>query len=171
LVDSPPPDALGFAAFDTVGVAPLGTVPVSYTPALPSSALCIAGSMTRDPTYYSVVGVGMNVNQDPASGNVQGLAITESVTVTTALVGSAKGNSALRLQLVDMDGNFYCVEAGAWTSGVPTPIASFRKQCWDSSVPNAAAPAGTQARRVDVFLPGALTNQEFSYCLVDLSAK
>jgi hypothetical protein len=164
-------DALGFAAYDAVGGAPLSSEPISCTPALPSSAICIAGSMTRDPTYYSIVGVGMNVNQDPQSGTVQGLPITESITVTTQLVGSAKANAALRLQLVDMDGNFYCVEAGAWQSGVPTPITSFRKQCWDISVPDAAAPVGTQARHFDVFLPGGLSDQEFSFCIVDLAAK
>lgn len=113
----------------------------------------------------------MNVNQDPQSGAVQGLLITESITVTTELVGNAKGNSALRLQLVDMDGTFYCVEAGAWRSGVPTPITSFRKQCWDSSLPDAAAPVGTMARHLDVFLPGGLADQEISFCLVDLAAK
>lgn len=164
-------DGFGFLAVDTYGGAPLSDQPVSCEPALLPTALCVAGSMTRDPTYYSMVGIGLNVNQDAASGAVQELAIHESITVTTELVGQAKGNPALRLQLVDMEGNFYCVEAGAWKSGVPTPIRHFRKQCWDPSVPNAEAPVGTKARHFDVFLPGGLSDQDFSFCVLDISAK
>jgi hypothetical protein len=164
-------DGFGFLTVDTYGGAPLSDLPVSCEPALPPTAVCMAGSMTRDPTYYSMVGIGLNVNQDAASGAVQGLPINESITVTTQLVGQAKGNPALRLQLVDMDGNFYCVEAGAWKSGVPTPITDFRKQCWDPSVPNAEAPVGTKARHFDVYLPGGLSDQDFSFCVLDISAK
>ena len=105
-------DSFGFVAVDQFGGAPLSAEPVVCTPTLPPSALCIAGSMTKDPSYYSMAAVGMNLNQDVA-GTLQGLAITESITVSTRLMNNAKGNSALRLQLVDMDGNFYCVEAKA----------------------------------------------------------
>jgi hypothetical protein len=163
-------DAFGFVAVDTFGGAPFTAEPFQCTPALLPSALCIAGSMTRDPSYLSMAAVGMNLNQD-AAGTVHGLAINETITVTTQLMSDAKANTALRLQLVDMDGNYYCVPAQGWKSGEPIPITKFRKQCWDSSVPDAAAHVGVQARHLDVFVPGALTDQEFSFCMLDLSAK
>lgn len=46
------------------GVAPLTAEPVSCSPAFPPSALCTAGTVTADPTYNQVAGVGFNLNQD-----------------------------------------------------------------------------------------------------------
>jgi hypothetical protein len=167
-------DAMFFTA-SGFGVSPFTAEAVSCSPDLGTSALCAAGSMSADSSYASVVGIGFNFNQNLVDGGDAGgvgtLAITDSITVTTALFGGAVGNSALRLQLTDADGNYYCVEAGAWQSGTPIPISKFKQACWGGSGSDTAAFPGILARRLDVIVPGTTFDRDFSYCLTDLAAR
>lgn len=62
------PGSLGVAAILNNGVTSLTAEPVSCSPAFAPSALCTAGSVTADPTYNQVAGLGFNLNQDRAAG-------------------------------------------------------------------------------------------------------
>lgn len=179
------------------GVAALTAEPVSCWPVFPPSALCTAGTVTADPTYNQVAGVGFNLNQhgpavdggvdaDPGvgadggwaldggaaidadpTGPLGSISIANSVTVSIEKSGTLAGNTALRLQLADVNNNFYCF-AGPLKSGVPIPVERFNTKCWDNS--GSFATPSTRFKRVDVIVPGsASTDAPFAYCLTGVA--
>jgi cellulose 1,4-beta-cellobiosidase len=183
------------------GVAALTAEPVSCSPAFPPSALCTAGTVTGDPTYNQVAGVGFNLNQraaaDNAGADVDGgvdgdggadvdldggatidagpaaslgfITIANSITVSVTKSGNPLGNTALRLQLADVDNNFYCF-AGTLKSDVPIPVAQLNTKCWDNS--GTFATPSTRFKRVDVIVPGnASADEPFSYCLTGVAVQ
>jgi cellulose 1,4-beta-cellobiosidase len=183
------PGSLQVTAILNNGVSPLTAEPVSCVPAFAPSALCTAGTVTGDPTYNQVAGVGFNLNQDLAGATVDGgeaidggvdsdggvavdsgaagwvgaINIGTSITVSLAKSGTLAGNSALRLQLTDVNNNFYCY-GGALQSGVPIPIGRFNTQCWSNA--GQSAKPSTLFKRVDVLVPGtASTEEPFAFCL------
>jgi cellulose 1,4-beta-cellobiosidase len=156
------------------GVAPLTVEPVSCSPTFPPSALCAAGTVTADPTYYQVAGIGFNFNQDVgadggAAGALGTISISKSITVSVSKSGTLVGNSSLRLQLTDVNNKFYCY-GGRLDSGVPIPIGQFNTTCWDNK--GEFATSSTLFKRVDVQVPGsASTDQAFAFCLTDVSVE
>jgi cellulose 1,4-beta-cellobiosidase len=204
-------DSLQVTAKLSNGVAPLTAQPVSCAPAFAPSALCTAGTVTGDPTYNQVAGLGFNFNQgagagkggavdggtavdvpaevDAAEGDaaVEGdagegapvdggaaaslgtITIGKSITVSVAATGGLKGNNSLRVQLMDVNNNFYCY-GGALNSGVPIPIGKFNTQCWSNT--GTYATASTLFKRVDVLVPGtASTDQPFAFCLTNVTVQ
>jgi cellulose 1,4-beta-cellobiosidase len=186
------PGSLQVTAILNNGVSPLTAEPVSCSPAFAPSALCTAGTVTGDPTYNQVAGVGFNLNQDLTGGTVDGgvavdggvdsdggvavdsgaaggvgaINIGTSITVSLAKSGTLAGNSALRLQLTDVNNNFYCY-GGTLQSGVPIPIGRFNTQCWSNA--GQFAKPSTLFKRVDVLVPGtASTEEPFAFCLSDV---
>ena len=201
------PDSLQVTAILNNGVSPLTAEPVSCSPAFAPSALCTAGTVTADPTYNQVAGVGFNFNQSLAGTEVDGgagvdvsveidggtgvdasveidggvaidggaagalgtLAIGKSITVSVAKSGTLAGNAALRVQLTDVNNNFYCY-GGALQSGVPIPIGNFNTKCWNNS--GTYATSSTLFKRVDILVPGtASTDEAFAFCLTNVSVE
>jgi hypothetical protein len=182
------------------GVAPLTAEPVSCSPAFPPSALCTAGTVTADPTYNQVAGVGFNINQGiggdgtagidggtasidggtsidggiasvdgGGSGSVGTITIGTSLTVSVEKSGTLPGNSALRVQLMDANNNFYCY-GGKLNSGVAIPVGAFNTKCWDNS--GKSATPSTRFKRIDVLVPGAASSAEaFAFCLTNVSVE
>ena len=86
-----------------------------------------------------------------------------------AATGGLKGNNSLRVQLMDVNNNFYCY-GGALNSGVPIPIGKFNTQCWSNT--GTYATASTLFKRVDVLVPGtASTDQPFAFCLTNVTVQ
>ena len=156
------------------GVAPLTAEPVSCSPAFPPSALCAAGTVTGDPTFYQLAGIGFNFNQDVGidGGTASALGtinIGNSITVSVTKSGSLLGNSALRVQLTDTNNKFYCY-GGQVESGVPIPIGQFNTTCWNNM--GEFATPSTLFKRVDVQVSGsASTDEPFAFCLTNVSVE
>jgi Glycosyl hydrolase family 12 len=174
------PGSLQVTAILGNGVSPLTAEPVSCSPAFASSALCTAGTVTADPSYSQVAGVGFNLHQDlgvdagvdvdgGATSSMDSITIGNSITVSLAKSGTGVGNSALRLQLTDANNNFYCY-GGQLNSGVPIPITQLNTKCWDNS--GTFATSSTPFKRVDVIVPGsASTDEPFAFCLTNVSVE
>ena len=168
------PGSLQVTAIVENGVSPLTPEPVSCSPAFAPSALCTAGTVTADPTYLQVAGVGFNLNQDLAvDGGVASalgaINIGKSITVSVDQSDALAGNTSLRVQLTDANDKFYC-HGGKLQSGVPIPIGEFNTQCW-SNAGEFATPS-TLFKRVDVIVPGnASTDQPFSFCLTGVAVE
>ncbi len=97
------------------------------------------------------------------------ITIGNSITVSVARAGTLPGNSALRLQLTDVNGNYYCY-GGALQSGVPIPVAQLNTKCGDNS--GAFATSSTLFKRLDVLVPGSASTEEpFAFCLTDVSVQ
>jgi len=189
------PDSLQVTAVLSNGVAPLTAAAVSCLPAFPPSALCTAGTVTGDPTFNQVAGVGFNFKQDMGvgpgidggsvdggavgvdggggmdggGGSVGTITIGTSLTVSVAASGTQLGNSSLRVQLMDANNNFYCY-GGKLISGAPIPIGKFNTKCWNNS--GAFATPSTPFKRVDVLVPGAASSDEpFAFCLTNVAVE
>ena len=170
------PGSLQIGVEAQIGAAPMTTESVSCSPAFQASALCTAGTTAADPTYDSVAALGFNLNQDIAidagstSNPIHGISIPNSITVTVQKSGSFAGNSVLRLELTDSDGQFYCAYEGHWTSGTPIPITQFNSKCWDNT--GTFASPSLLFQRVDVLVPSnQYVDQPFSYCLTNVSVE
>ena len=170
------PDSFQFAPINGEGVAPLTSEVVSCSPAFPPTALCTAGAVTADPTYLSTAGLGFNFSQDTGgdagadASSVDGITIDQSITITVEKSGALAGNSALRVELTDSNGHYYCALEGKWTSGVAIPITKFNTHCWDNS--GTFATPDMLFRRVDILVPSsASVDQPFAYCLTNVSVQ
>jgi len=170
------PDSLQVVPIPGEGAAPMTSEAVSCSPAFPPAALCTAGTVTADPTFFSAAGLGFNFSQDTGSdggvdaNSVDGITIRKSITIAVEKSGALAGNSALRVQLTDSDGHFYCALDGTWTSGVPIPITQFNSHCWNNS--GTFATPSTPFRRVDILVPSrAATDGPFAYCLTNVSVE
>ena len=146
---------------------------MSCSPAFAQSALCTAGTVTPDPSFSQVAGVGFNLNQDMAvDGGVASapgaVAIPNSITISVERSGPIPGNDALRVQLTGMNDTFYCY-GGVLKSGVPIPIGQLNTKCWDNT--GDFATPSTLFKRVDVIVPGASTEEPFSFCLTSVSVE
>jgi cellulose 1,4-beta-cellobiosidase len=169
------PDSLQVTAILQNGAAPLTPKAVSCSPGFAPSALCTAGTVTADPTYESVAGLGFNLSQETESdggvdaSSVDGITIGQSITITVEKSGALSGNSTLRVQLTDSNNDFYCY-AGQWISGVAIPITQFNTQCWNNS--GTFATSSTLFKRVDILVPSnASTDESFAYCLTNVAVK
>jgi len=151
------------------------------SPALGPSALCTAGTVSADPTYHATAGVGFELNQDVLvdggidNGNVDGGAISpigtttipNSITVAITRAPAVGGNSSLRLQLKDVDGNLFCY-AGPLNEVIP--IGKFNTQCWNNK--GDFATSSTLFTRLDIIVPSsATTDLPFSYCLTSVTVQ
>lgn len=170
------PDSFQFAPINGEGVAPLTSEVVSCSPAFPPTALCTAGAVTADPTYLSTAGLGFNFSQDTGgdggadASSVDGITIDQSITITVEKSGALAGNSALRVELTDSNGHYYCALEGKWTSGVAIPITKFNTHCWDNS--GTFATPDMLFRRVDILVPSSASIDEpFAYCLTNVSVQ
>jgi hypothetical protein len=170
------PDSLEIAPIPGEGAAPLTSEAVSCSPAFPQTALCTAGSVTADPTYFSVAGLGFNFSQDMGgdggadASSVDGITIDQSITITVEKLGALAGNSALRVELTGSNGHYYCALEGKWTSGVAIPITKFNTHCWDNS--GTFATPDMIFRRVDILVPSSASIDEpFAYCLTNVSVQ
>lgn len=140
-------------------------------PSFGASALCAAGVVAADPDYNSIIGIGFNLKQASSSPNpTQTVSAGATVTVGAKL-GTGDGDLVARVQIVDVDGNNYCVDTGAWSPGAPIDITSFNTSCWDTSLADAKAlSAGTQIVSVHIIVPSDKTTERpFSICLTDFS--
>jgi hypothetical protein len=169
------PDSLQVTAILQNGESPLTSEAVSCSPAFAPSALCTAGTVTADPSYNQVAGLGFNFNQDLESdggvdaGSLGSITIGQSITIAVEKTGTTTGNSGLRVQLTDSDDTFYC-HGGRLDSGVPIPIGEFNTRCWNNS--GTFATSSTLFKRVDVLVPGtAATDEPFAFCLTNVSVK
>ena len=168
------PDSFQFAPINGEGVAPLTSEVVSCSPAFPPTALCTAGAVTADPTYLSTAGLGFNLSQDTGNdggvdaNSVDGITISQSITITVEKSGAFAGNSALRVELTDSNGHYYCALEGKWTSGVAIPITQFNTHCWNNS--GTFATPSMLFRRVDILVPSSASmDEQFAYCLTNVS--
>jgi hypothetical protein len=153
-----------------------GTCSPSFGP----SALCIGGAVSADTTYHATAGLGFMLNQDllvdgGATGADGGtippigtITIPNSITVTVAKSGgSLQGNSYLRVQLTDVDGNRFC---HAVALDAPIPIGQFNTACWNNT--GAAATSSTAFTRVDVIVPSSAASEEdFAFCITNVSVQ
>jgi cellulose 1,4-beta-cellobiosidase len=157
--------------------------PGTCAPDLGPSALCTAGTITADPTYASVAGIGFDLNQDlapagdPDGGAVDSdggvvvqlgtITIPNGITVSVTKMGSSSGNNAMRAQLVDDNGNTYCY-GGSMAD--PIPIGRFNTKCWDNS--GDSATSATPFRRFDIVIPSsAAVRQDFAFCITNLTVQ
>jgi cellulose 1,4-beta-cellobiosidase len=152
--------------------------PGTCSPPLGPSALCTSGSITADPTYASVAGVGFALNQDMAGldggaevvdgGFPMGtITIPTSITISMTKTGTLTGNSSLRAQLTDEKGGTYCY-GGPMTAAIP--IGKFNTKCWNNTG-DFATPA-TSFRRFDIIVPSsASTKQDFAFCINNLTVQ
>ena len=170
------PDSLQVAPIPGEGAAPLTSEVVSCSPAFPPTALCAAGTVTADPTYLSVAGLGFNFSQDTGgdggvdASSVDGITIDQSITITVEKSGVLPGNSALRVELTDSNGHYYCALEGQWKSGVAIPITQFNTHCWNNS--GTFATSDTIFQRIDILVPSnASTDAPFAYCLTNVSVQ
>jgi hypothetical protein len=103
------------------------------------------------------------------SGSVGTITIGTSLTVSVEKSGTLPGNSALRVQVMDANNNFYCY-SGKLNSGVAIPVGAFNTKCWDNS--GKFATPSTRFKRVDVLVPGAASSDEaFAFCLTNVSVE
>jgi hypothetical protein len=130
--------------------------------------------VTADPPFLSVGGLGFNFSQDTGSdggvdaSSIDGITIGQSITITVEKSGTLAGNSALRVELTDSNGHYYCALEGKWTSGVAIPITQFNTHCWDNS--GTFATPSMLFRRVDILVPSnASIDVPFAYCLTNVS--
>jgi len=149
------------------------------SPALGPSALCTAGTVSADPTYHAVAGIGFELNQDllvaGGASDVDGgdiapigtITIPNSLTVAITKSDSLGGDSSLRLQLKDVDGNLFCY-AGPLNEVIP--IDKLNTQCWNNK--GDFATSSTLFTRLDVIVPSsATTDLPFSYCLANVTVQ
>jgi len=151
---------------------------VSCSPPLGPTALCTSGTVTADPTYNSVAGLGFNLNQDVTidagvvdsgvdAGAVSLGAVTIPNSIMVAISRSATlgGNSTLRLQLTDVDGNLFCYGGPL---NVPIAIDKFNTKCWNNT--GVYATPSTLFTKLDVIVPSAYSvDLPFSYCITSVS--
>jgi cellulose 1,4-beta-cellobiosidase len=170
------PDSLQVEPIPGEGAAPLTSEVVSCSPAFSPTALCTAGSVTADPTFLSVAGLGFNFSQDAGNdggvdaNSIDGITIGQSITIAVEKSGALAGNSALRVELTDSNGHYYCAIEGKWTSGVAIPITRFNTHCWDNS--GTFATPSMLFRRVDILVPSSASiDQPFAYCLTNVSVE
>jgi Glycosyl hydrolase family 12 len=146
------------------------------SPALGPSALCTSGVVSADPTYHAVAGVGFELNQDPfvpgstsvidggAMSPIGAITIPNSIAVTLSRADTLGGNSSLRFQLVDVNGNIFCY--GGPLNDV-IPITKFNTQCWNNK--GDYATSSTLFTRLDVIVPSsATTDLQFAYCIANV---
>jgi len=176
------------------GVSPLTAEPVSCSPAFPPSALCTAGTVTGDPTYNQVAGVGFNLSQGAAAVDASadldgGVGLLDSgadvdggasidagaagalgtVTIANSITVSVERSGTLlgntALRLQLADtNNNFYCYGGALQSGVPIPVGRLNTKCWDNS--GTFATPSERFKRVDVIVPGAAsTDEPFAFCL------
>jgi cellulose 1,4-beta-cellobiosidase len=185
------PKALPIAAEWGNGFSPQTDEAVSCAPAFPPSSLCTAGSVTADPTFNQVAGIGFNFNQEIGiDGRVDGgagvdsgtlgmdgstttaagtITIGKSITVSVERSGTLLGNSALRLQLTDENNNLFCY-GGQVSSGTVIPIGKFSTKCWNNA--GTFPTPSTRFKRVDVLVPGSASTEEaFAFCLTNVSVE
>lgn len=164
------PDSFDMSIVVAEGCAPKSVQPVSCSPGFGASALCGAGMLPADSTYESAAAVGFNFNQDPAvdAGSLGGINIANSITITVQTFDDADGNLSLRPQMLDANGDFYCIEAGSWTSGAPISINRFSTECWGNTGKRASS--STVFRRLDMLVPShSSLDRPFSFCLTNVS--
>jgi len=172
------PGTLQIGTIPNEGAAPLTAEPVTCKPGFAPSALCIAGAITKDPTYQSVAALGFNLQQAPpveagtdagASGvSLDAITIPTSIAVTVQKFGTGSGNSALCVQLTDSNNHYFCALEGTWSSGQPIPITHFNSKCWDNS--GTYATPTMSFKRVDVLVPSsAPVDRSFAFCLTQIT--
>jgi hypothetical protein len=189
------PGSLQVSAILGNGVSPHTVEPVTCAPAFAPSALCSSGTITGDPSYYQVAGVGFNLNQGGeastsndadldfdgsadsggdgtgdggASRGLGTITIPKSITVSVSKAGTLAGNNSLRVQLTDAEGIYYCY-GGNLVSGTPIPITQFSSTCWNNQ--GKYATSTTPIKRVDVYVPGATSDVPFSFCLTNVTVE
>jgi hypothetical protein len=140
------------------------------------TSLCASGMIGPDTTYASVVGMGMNVNQEVGTTAAEPPAMTVATAGTglTINVGSVTGltlspgvGSQLRAQVKTATGDF-CAPLPAM--GPQTiPWAMFNSKCWNTAEAGAVAfTAGTPIKAVELIVPSSTTMVgPFMFCLVD----
>jgi hypothetical protein len=172
------PGSLKIGTVPDEGAAPLTTEPVTCVPGFAPSALCIAGAITKDPTYQSVAALGFNLQEappveagtdaGPSEASLDAITIPTSIAITVQKFGSGSGNNALRLQLTDSNDHYFCALEGTWSSAQPIPITHFNSKCWDNS--GTYATPTMSFKRVDVLVPSsAPVDRSFAFCLTEIS--
>lgn len=154
------------------------------SPAFGPSALCIAGSVSADTSYRATAGLGFMLNQEvlvPGAAQeldasidggaippVGSITVPTSITVTVAKSGTdLAGNSSLRVQMTDVNGNLFCY-GGAMDA--PIPIEKFNTKCWNNS--GDAATPSTAFTRLDVIVPSSSSSERpFSYCITNVTVQ
>jgi hypothetical protein len=173
------PDSEAIACGSPTCTGVLTGGPTSCSPAFSPSALCTAGTVTADPTYHSVAGVGLTFNEDPATAavDVDGgavaaplgtITIPNSITVTVARSGgNLTGNNSLRVQLTDVDGNLFCYGGPL---NEPIPVGKLNTKCWNNT--GDPATPSTRFARGDVIVPSsAATDLSYSYCITNITVQ
>jgi hypothetical protein len=95
------------------------------------------------------------------------ITIPNSLTVAITKSDSLGGDSSLRLQLKDVDGNLFCY-AGPLNEVIP--IDKLNTQCWNNK--GDFATSSTLFTRLDVIVPSsATTDLPFSYCLANVTVQ
>jgi len=172
---TPPSVATGCVAPVCTG-GQLGDVG-TCSPALGPSALCIAGAVSADSTYYATMGIGFMLNQDQlVDGSVTSgdggvippigtITIPNSITINLAKSGTnLYGNNSLRAQLVDVDGHAFCYGG---VSDAPIPVGKFNTKCWNNTG-DYATPT-TAFTKLDVIVPSSASSElDFSYCITNV---
>ena len=149
------------------------------SPAFGPSSLCMAGAIEADTTYHATAGLGFMLNQDvlatgsasdPDGGGIPTvgtITVPNSVTVGLTKSGNFPGNTALRLQLTDVDGNIFCY-GGPLNEVIP--IGKLNTMCWNNT--GDYATSSTRFTRLDVIVPSsAASEQDFAYCLTSFSVQ
>jgi hypothetical protein len=154
--------------------APAQGEAVSCSPPMGPSSLCVAGTITADPTYQSVAGVGFTLNQDATTAVAAGvdggvapgtITVPNTITISVAKSGDGMtGNLSLRAQLTDPNGVAYCYGG---SMAAPIPITKFNTKCWNNT--GDFATSTTPFAKVDVIVPSAAaSDQLFSYCITNV---
>ncbi len=168
----------GYAdAWATPGPTSAASVIACGTPALGPTALCTTGGISADTTYNSTAGIGFYLNQDvgariwpgvdAAAVPVGTITVPNSLSVSITKSGTFNGNTSLRAQLVDQDGNRFCYGGPL---NVPIPITDFNTMCWNNT--GDFAKPTTTFERLEIMVPSsAVSEEDFSYCLTGVTVQ
>lgn len=131
------------------------------------SAICAAGTVTKDTTLNSSAGVGFYINQNQSDSSIRYVTIPSSVTIAT-YSGSGAGNAYMRANVHDTSGNDYCVDVGNWMPSTPIPITRFNTACSGNS--GSYASAATQVEQVMVYVSASsAVDRPFDFCLTSVT--
>jgi hypothetical protein len=145
-------------------------MPASF---MTATSLCVTGSITPDPAYASVAGLGWNIAQTiataPAIGTIatSGTGLVVNVAMVTGLTLTQGGGSQLRAQIQNATTS-WCAPIAA--SGVSMlPWSTFNTKCYDTTQAGAAPyTVGTPLTAVQLIVPSAVTAiGPFNFCLAD----
>jgi hypothetical protein len=154
---------------DSCIVPDCGASTSTCSPSFGATALCAAGKVAPQPGP-GLAGFGFALNQEMSSNTLGSMAAPSTVTVSATL-GEGAGDAIAVLVIVGDDNEYYCVEPGAWATGLPIDISYFNTACQVRTATTAKAlSVGAPIRSINVFVTSDTeVERPFSICMTNVT--